>query len=337
MNNGKKYKFGNNVPDSENHKRAEEEREIAAKLISSNDPANHRKAFSHFLNSAELGNSVSQTQVGFMYMEGIGISKDTEKGIYWMKKAADNQSAMAECNLAEYYASGYGVPKDDNKAVEYLLRASKHGDDLAALLLAKRYEAGQGVPPNSAKAYDQYLLAIKRGNIDAFNELFTSGNNESLKGPSECRSIIKKEFDAYLAIIKKCIPVQDTNVPQKTFDAVMYDKHIGYYVKASRTYMFATLQLGCLSSNVAVAWMKVLASSGAVKEAIALGKYVLEQGEYIEHRINYSWFMLECITCDLDNSVSNKAWFILSSQVNKLAGKSIPIQEIDVYQEEMNR
>ena len=53
------------------------------------DAGDYQKAFHQLLPVAVNGNKEAQYAVGYMYYNGLGVALDTETGIVWMKKSAD--------------------------------------------------------------------------------------------------------------------------------------------------------------------------------------------------------------------------------------------------------
>lgn len=68
---------------------------------------------------ARLGNSEAQFHLGFLYHDGIG---DTQKAIYWYERAALQNHASAQYNLAELY-----LLEDNDMAIYWLKKAAQNG------------------------------------------------------------------------------------------------------------------------------------------------------------------------------------------------------------------
>ncbi len=54
------------------------------------DAGNLKSAFDLFQRSASQGDASSQNNLGYFYDEGIGVSSDKERAIFWFTKAAQN-------------------------------------------------------------------------------------------------------------------------------------------------------------------------------------------------------------------------------------------------------
>ena len=67
-----------------------------------------------FRKAAEQGYAEAQLILGLMYNEGQGgLEKDYSQAVAWFRKAAEQALAMAQYNLGVMYANGAGVTHDD--------------------------------------------------------------------------------------------------------------------------------------------------------------------------------------------------------------------------------
>ena len=111
------------------------------------------------LKSAEKNNSKAQLNLSF-------IDDDTEKSLYWLNKAAENNEISAIMNLAYYYHD-----KDIKKAASYYQKAADLDDDQAVVELSYLYENGEGVEKNDEKAVELLDKAVGLENFEAMNKL----------------------------------------------------------------------------------------------------------------------------------------------------------------------
>jgi TPR repeat protein len=65
---------------------------------------------------AERGDATPQFQLGWLYEEGLGVSKDYKTAIKWYKRAAEQGYAYAQSALGRMYEKGKGVPQDYSRA-----------------------------------------------------------------------------------------------------------------------------------------------------------------------------------------------------------------------------
>jgi hypothetical protein len=99
---------------------------------------------------AEKGEAISQFNLGRIYYNGDGVSKDLVEAAKWWRKAAELGNAMAQYNLGCCYDSGEGVLKDSVEAYAYynlagitLQVARKNRDILAKEMTPEQLNAGQ--------------------------------------------------------------------------------------------------------------------------------------------------------------------------------------------------
>ncbi|MCW8965016.1 MAG: hypothetical protein OQL16_14570 [Gammaproteobacteria bacterium] len=89
--------------------------------IASFDRQEYPLAYQQLLPLAEQGNGEAQYYIGGMLVEGMGVSADTNKGVYWLEQSVKNQYALAAKMLGSMYLSGMGVPFDTLKGAEYTI------------------------------------------------------------------------------------------------------------------------------------------------------------------------------------------------------------------------
>ncbi len=61
---------------------------------------------------AEQGDGGAQTNLGFMYSNGLGVTQDYAEAMKWYRKAAERENANAQYNLGVIYNNGQGVSQD---------------------------------------------------------------------------------------------------------------------------------------------------------------------------------------------------------------------------------
>lgn len=119
---------------------------------------------------AYAGDVDAQVHLGVIYLTGDGVAKDDAEAVKWLRKAADQDSALAERYLAEMYFKGRGVAADNAEAAKWLRMAAEQGDAESEHNLAVLYTEGEGVPRNlkdaanwMRKAAEQSLAAGQQG------------------------------------------------------------------------------------------------------------------------------------------------------------------------------
>lgn len=89
------------------------------------------------------GNAQASFNLGILYEDGLGITQNNSKAIYYYDKAATAGSSKAQYRLGLLYSAGIKTPKDDKKAVKWLTAAAAQGDEDAAALLKQRSSPAQ--------------------------------------------------------------------------------------------------------------------------------------------------------------------------------------------------
>ncbi|HEX6533298.1 MAG TPA: PEGA domain-containing protein [Gemmatimonadaceae bacterium] len=135
---------------------------------------------------AEAGNVAAERNLGAMYDQGLGVSRDGAQAANWFRKAADAGSRDAAYQLGTMYMSGRGVPKDPAEAVGWFRKGALLGDAEAQLQLARAYENGTGVGRSSDEAVTWYTKSAQQGNARAQNYLgWLYGNGRGVSRDDE--------------------------------------------------------------------------------------------------------------------------------------------------------
>ena len=67
---------------------------------------------------AETGDVYTQSSLGFMYENGLGVPQDYNEAVKWYRLAAEQGLAAAQFNLGVRYSNGQGVAQDKKEAVK---------------------------------------------------------------------------------------------------------------------------------------------------------------------------------------------------------------------------
>lgn len=162
------------------------------------------KALNTFYTLAKEGDAKAQYNVGLIYANGKGTTKDLpkaqkwyekaasqgsgpaqynlaqmyhvaaqndthayEKAKYWYEKAVESGVMQAHNNLASLYMEGKGVKKDQKKAFELFQKAASMGESTAQVNVAVLYAWGDGVTHDKMKAYENLKKALIAGQSEA--------------------------------------------------------------------------------------------------------------------------------------------------------------------------
>ncbi|MUK41517.1 hypothetical protein GNP61_08070 [Aliivibrio fischeri] len=263
---------------------------------------NFKISYAKFSSLAGQGNASAQYNLGVMYANGKGVTKDDKQAVNWYRKAAEQGYAFAQYNLGVMYANGKGVTKDDKQAVNWYRKAAEQGYAFAQGTLGVMYENGQGVTKN----YKQALEFYKKSNTKWSKKKYAV-----LKKRSELSDCTTKLFglsikcanrDSLMVAIKKAGATVKLEDKQKWGDlynsksllkgsselAVDYTVD-DYFAKA--TYTFSSYmdknQVTNVRSFVSAKYGEPDYSDGKVSLGNVTYKWYLEDG--IELKVSRGW------------------------------------------------
>ncbi|MBF0401341.1 MAG: SEL1-like repeat protein [Magnetococcales bacterium] len=137
----------------------------------------NRSLLEQFGQAARQGDAVAQTNLGAMYLHGVGVRRNLNKAFFWFQRAAEQEEGLAQFNLGVLCQEGQGIPKDDQKAVYWFRRVatqSARADQFnpvikgwAQLKLGFSYYEGRGVKKDYQEAMSWFKLAAARGIVMA--------------------------------------------------------------------------------------------------------------------------------------------------------------------------
>ena len=105
----------------------------------------------------------SQSNLCSIYAQGIASRPEFAKAAIWCRKAADQNSLVAEKRLGALYERGaVGVPADAAEAFRWWRKAADRNDVGALTTMATDYAEGRGVARNDVQALMWLILANAR-------------------------------------------------------------------------------------------------------------------------------------------------------------------------------
>jgi len=105
--------------------------------------------------AADQGNAEAQYSLACYYRLGVGcLGKDEEKGLHWLRQAAEHAHPDALYELAIRHLEDNGVEKDEQKAKELLGKAAEKGHVEALFRSAMMEEANPRIPSLDGLSYD---------------------------------------------------------------------------------------------------------------------------------------------------------------------------------------
>ena len=124
-------------------------------------------AVDYYRRSAEGGYANAANNVGWVYQNGRGVSASDTEAVYWYRKGAQGGSARAQVNLGWMYENGRGVAADDREAVRWYKTAAEAGNVTGQSNLGWMYQNGRGVAQDDFEAVRWYRAAADQGNARA--------------------------------------------------------------------------------------------------------------------------------------------------------------------------
>ena len=116
------------------------------------------------LEKAERGDLGSQVLLWLAYSGGHGVPKDVQKGVPWLRKAAEQGSLESQWVLSTVYQFGRGgVPADPAESFKWALKAAERGHMIAQHNVGSAYLHGTGVERNLEQARYWYGRAAEQG------------------------------------------------------------------------------------------------------------------------------------------------------------------------------
>ena len=120
---------------------------------------------------ANAGSQPAQRNLGTMYDQGLGVSRDPAQAAVWFRKAAEEGNRDASFQLATMYENGRGVPQDSKQALDWYRKAALLGDVDSQVKLGRAYMDGTMVSKNEGEASAWFQRAADQGNFYALNRL----------------------------------------------------------------------------------------------------------------------------------------------------------------------
>jgi TPR repeat protein len=125
---------------------------IAAGLddaIAAYQRGDHAQAIPGLTAAAEAGDPLAQVYLGLAYYNGHGVEENDIVAFTWFWRAAEQDDAEGQYQLAHMYIYGFGIPEGEpdpeGKAIEWFARAAEQGHAEAQFNLGLLLLAGSGV------------------------------------------------------------------------------------------------------------------------------------------------------------------------------------------------
>ena len=276
-------------------------------------------ALAEFTPLAEAGYDEAQYNLGMMYANGFGVSKDEAEAVKWYHLAAETGNVRAQFNLGVMYDEGRGVKQDYEEALKWYRLAVKAKNDRAMNNLGEMYLYGKGIPQDGAEALEWFSRSAKAGYIKAKFNIEAIFANKSTPQDTATDKELQKGTDAYqigdyaTALAEFTRLAAAGNVKAQNNIGGIYFDGLGVdvdYAEALKWYRLAAEagnaeaqhNLGYMyykSAGVpqddaeAVKWFRLAAEAGLINAQQKLGlMYFDGRGVEQDIRFAYMWFYL---------------------------------------------
>lgn len=88
---------------------------------------NHVLSTTHFLSSAKLGSCKAINEIGCRYLVGCGVEKNYKEAYRYFENAAMKEYAYSAANIGWMYKEGLGVSINADKAIYWYGKAAEQG------------------------------------------------------------------------------------------------------------------------------------------------------------------------------------------------------------------
>jgi TPR repeat protein len=121
-------------------------------------------ALEQYRRSAELGDEVAMTNIGFFYRDALGgIEEDLPQSVEWFLKGATGGDPNGMDAMGYAYEHGLGVEQDLGESARWYMMSAAQGYSWGIADLAYAYDYGRGLEQDSARALELYEKAYDTG------------------------------------------------------------------------------------------------------------------------------------------------------------------------------
>ena len=117
--------------------------------------------------AAADGNPSAQYVVASRYLNGVGVTQDLDKAVFWSQQAAAKGYAPAQYLLGTLYERGLGAPKEAAKALDWYGKAAALGNVSSMHNAAVLLSSEQAGKPDYDRAFALFTAAARHGLRDS--------------------------------------------------------------------------------------------------------------------------------------------------------------------------
>lgn len=172
----------------------------------------YNKAFEYYQEAAKKGNMYGQYNLGLLYLQGLGVTKDSKEAFEWLRKSAEQGNREAQNQLGNMYFNGDGVEKNIHEAMKWAEKSAQQGNTNSQNNLGVIYNMGEIVPRNLSEAIKWFKKSAEQGHETAqYNLAYIYSNEKGYINKEEAlrfytlsaeRGNINSMYELYLIYLK---------------------------------------------------------------------------------------------------------------------------------------
>ncbi len=134
-------------------------------------PKDYDEAQKWFSLAAAQGDALGQNGLGSLYRNGMGVQQDYSEALRLFRLSAAQNHRFAQANLGEMYRDGHGVAKDNIESLRWINSSVAQNNPVAQVDLAYALRMGLGVKQDYPEALRLYRLAAAQGYAEGQSNL----------------------------------------------------------------------------------------------------------------------------------------------------------------------
>lgn len=144
------------------------EAQYIASICIRNAKYQRKAAFEWLEKAAKQNYAPAQAELAFCYMKGTGVKQDFKQAIEWARKAANQGNMLGKAIVGAYYLN---VKKDFSKGIELIKESAESGNPGGQYNLFRCLYYGKGIKKDRKKAIELLQKAADQGLDDAITKL----------------------------------------------------------------------------------------------------------------------------------------------------------------------
>ncbi len=192
---------------------------------------NYTEALNGFLKEADKGDYRAQFYAGKIYLEGLGVNQDIQKGLNFIEESAKQGSDSAQALLGYLYEEGKIVPQDKRKAINFYKEAVARNNSSAMLNLGLAYFRGDTLPKDPQRAIDllQKVDITEVKEVGRYlGDIYLSTNQPLLALPEYQRSARAGDIPSFYALADLFAKDENKDVQAKAPEYYTYAASQGH-------------------------------------------------------------------------------------------------------------